>query len=101
MILPLKMGVLMQLRRFGAGDGDRTRDVQLGKLPSNPRHTQNQAFRVGAVRRNAALSASIEHNSEHNSVNSPHHRQNPQRPRNLGSPYSEPSDEEEAKGGGS
>jgi len=50
---------------IGAGDRDRTGDIQLGKLQPNPRSSQNQALGAGHVRRRAALSARIEHDSEH------------------------------------
>src|SRR6202035_5243323 len=57
------------LKRFGldgAGDGDRTRDIQLGKLAARHRSTQNQAFRAGHTGQNVALAALIEHTIEHN-----------------------------------
>ncbi len=50
----------------GAGDRDRTGDIQLGKLASIPRPAKNQAFTAGHLRPRAALSALIEHDSEHN-----------------------------------
>jgi hypothetical protein len=34
-------------QKIGAGDGDRTRDIQLGKLRSTLRSTKNQAHTVG------------------------------------------------------
>jgi hypothetical protein len=49
----------------GAGDRDRTGDIQLGKLKPTLRSTQNQAHRAGYLRSNAALSSLIEHHSEH------------------------------------
>jgi hypothetical protein len=49
----------------GAGDEDRTRDIQLGKLKPTLRSTQNQSHKAGGVRSNVALSALIEHDSEH------------------------------------
>src|SRR2546427_8958310 len=55
----------MAFMKIGAGDGDRTRDIQLGKLKPTIRLTHNQAVAKGATRLNAALSAPIEHNSEH------------------------------------
>jgi hypothetical protein len=53
----------------GAGDRDRTGDIQLGKLTPTCRSSQNQAFRTGLVGPNAALAARIEHDSEHNFSN--------------------------------
>ena len=50
----------------GAGDGDRTRDIQLGKLAATRRPTINQAPTAGLVGPRAALSALIAHNSAHN-----------------------------------
>ena len=49
----------------GAGDGDRTRDIQLGKLQETTRSTENQALTAGTSGQKAALLAPIEHNSEH------------------------------------
>jgi hypothetical protein len=53
-------------RASGAGDRDRTGDIQLGKLQLTFRPTQNQAHRAGHLGPSAALSARIEHDSEHN-----------------------------------
>jgi hypothetical protein len=66
-------GVL--LRIVGAGDRDRTGDIQLGKLMAMLRSTQNQAFRAGLEGQNAALAALTEHTIEHNCSRfaSPHH----------------------------
>ena len=50
----------------GAGDRDRTGDIQLGKLASNRRHKINQRLRKGTEGPGTALWAPIEHNSEHN-----------------------------------
>jgi hypothetical protein len=50
----------------GAGDRDRTGDIQLGKLKPTLRTTQNQAHTAGHLGPNAALSSLIEHDSEHN-----------------------------------
>jgi hypothetical protein len=52
-------------QKIGAGDGDRTRDIQLGKLEYTLRSTTNQLLVVGAERPCAALCVAIEHNSEH------------------------------------
>jgi hypothetical protein len=46
--------------------GDRTRDIQLGKLPAMPRGTQNQALGAGHAGQNAALAAPVEHIIQHN-----------------------------------
>src|SRR6476661_8419534 len=51
--------------QVGAGDGDRTRDIQLGKLLPTLRSTQNQALGAGHQGPSGALRACIEHNSEH------------------------------------
>src|SRR5439155_3950468 len=56
----------MTFMKIGAGDGDRTRDIQLGKLRPTLRLTTNQAHRAGPQWPSVALSARIEHNSEHN-----------------------------------
>ena len=53
-------------RKGGAGDRDRTGDIQLGKLASTLRPTQNQANSKGHVGLSTALLPLIEHNSEHN-----------------------------------
>jgi len=45
--------------------GDRTGDIQLGKLRSTLRLKQNQAHRAGHLRHKGALPALIEHDSEH------------------------------------
>ena len=50
----------------GAGDRDRTGDIQLGKLASCCRLTQNQAFKAGHLGQNVALAALIAHDSAHN-----------------------------------
>ena len=50
---------------IGAGDRDRTGDIQLGKLTPTLRSTQNQADTAGHPGPNAALSSLIEHDSEH------------------------------------
>jgi hypothetical protein len=52
---------------IGAGDRDRTGDIQLGKLASTPRPMANQWFTAGTVGQSAAQWALIEHNSEHKS----------------------------------
>jgi hypothetical protein len=54
------------LRKLGAGDRDRTGDIQLGKLMEAFRSTQNQAHTAGHIGPFAALLALIEHDSEHN-----------------------------------
>jgi DNA-binding NarL/FixJ family response regulator len=48
-------------RRAGIRDGRKR-----VKLATTPRSTQNQAYRAGGTRHSAALSALIEHDSEHN-----------------------------------
>jgi hypothetical protein len=55
----------MAFMKIGAGDRDRTGDIQLGKLKPTIRLTHNQAVAKGATQLNAALSALIEHDSEH------------------------------------
>jgi hypothetical protein len=50
---------------IGAGDRDRTGDIQLGKLAHTFRPTKNQALTAGHARPNTALSALIEHSFEH------------------------------------
>jgi hypothetical protein len=54
------------LHDCGAGDGDRTRDIQLGKPWSTLRSTTNQTHTAGHLGPSVALSALIEHDSEHN-----------------------------------
>jgi hypothetical protein len=53
-------------QKHGAGDRDRTGDIQLGNLLSVSRFTKNQSLRAGVEGLKMALSASIEHNFEHN-----------------------------------
>lgn len=55
-------------RQSGAGDRDRTADIQLGKLAVSLRLTLNQSHTKGYKWLIAALSADIEHSSEHNSA---------------------------------
>ena len=55
------------LKEVGAGDRDRTGDIQLGKLLPNLRSTQNQALGAGHAGSSEALAARIEHDSEHKS----------------------------------
>src|ERR1035441_4764697 len=50
--------------KVGAGDGDRTRDIQLGKLRPTFRSTTNQAHTAGLLGPSVALSARIEHDSD-------------------------------------
>ena len=45
--------------------GDRTRDIQLGKLPAMPRGTQNPALGAGHAGQNLTLAALVEHTIEH------------------------------------
>jgi hypothetical protein len=59
-------GARMSVWKDGAGDRDRTGDIQLGKLEPTCRSSQNQSFRAGHLGPSAALSARIEHDSEHN-----------------------------------
>jgi hypothetical protein len=54
------------LRMVGAGDRDRTGDIQLGKLMAMLRSTWNQAFRAGLEGQNVALVALVEYTIEHN-----------------------------------
>ena len=54
--------------KIGAGDRDRTGDIQLGKPQETIRPMEIQADTWGTVRQNEALLARIEHDYEHKNL---------------------------------